>query len=474
MNKNSVAIYVRVSTEAQAQKESSIPEQIDRCKGYCRARSWSVFHVYTDAGFSGGSINRPAIQQLIADAKEKKFDRVLVYKLDRLSRSQKDTLYLIEDVFIKNDVSFVSLSESFDTGTPFGIAMVGILSVFAQLERANITERMSLGRTARAKKGKYHGGSRAPIGYRYIDGELVVDPYEASLIRKIFDMCESGMSPHRIAVELNDNNLTRGDLLWNQTLLKNVLTKKTYIGMVQFKGEWYPGEHEPIITPEQFDIVQKKLAEFRKTKIVENRNPGKASSLLAGLIYCKRCGAKYYKGNNGTRPGKPTIYSYNCYNRRFVDSTKIKCTNKGWRMEKLDELVLNEVAKLRIDTSALQQHQPEKEKPDLSAGFQAELKKIDSQIVRLMDLYSEDDMPLDILKGRIENLNKRREGIMKELEAIRAAEKNKPSENEIKELAENLAEYVSLNDLPASRKILAELIDRIEIDGEDIDIFWKF
>ena len=148
-----VAIYVRVSTQEQAVEGYSISEQIDRLTKFCEAHSWKLYKVYTDPGFSGGNMNRPSLQKLFADCTQKRFDTVLVYKLDRLSRSQKDTLYIIEDLFLTNHVDFISMSENFDTSTPFGRAMIGILSVFAQLEREQIKERMAMGREGRAKQG---------------------------------------------------------------------------------------------------------------------------------------------------------------------------------------------------------------------------------------------------------------------------------------------------------------------------------
>ena len=112
-------IYVRVSTQEQAQEGYSIGEQEDRIKKYCSAMGWTVYKVYADPGFSGGSTNRPALQQLIQDVKDHRINKVVVYKLDRLSRSQRDTLNLIEDVFNSNEVDFVSMSENFDTSSPF-------------------------------------------------------------------------------------------------------------------------------------------------------------------------------------------------------------------------------------------------------------------------------------------------------------------------------------------------------------------
>ena len=137
------AIYIRVSTLEQAQEGYSIGAQKERLLAYCKAHGWGVADFYIDGGYSGSNLNRPGIQKLIAEVAS--FDLVLVLKLDRLSRSQRDTLHLIEDIFLPNNVDFISMSESFDTSTPFGRAMIGILSVFAQLEREQIKERLSWG-----------------------------------------------------------------------------------------------------------------------------------------------------------------------------------------------------------------------------------------------------------------------------------------------------------------------------------------
>jgi site-specific DNA recombinase len=180
------ALYVRVSTAEQAKEGYSIGEQLDRLTKYCEAMKWEVYKSYTDPGYSGANTNRPGLQDMLADIRNGKIDKVVVYKLDRLSRSQKDTLNLIEDNFLAYNCDFVSLSENFDTSTPFGRAMVGILAVFAQLEREQIKERMSMGKEARAKEGKWHGGVN-PIGYDYIDGQLVINDYAAMQIKEVYE-----------------------------------------------------------------------------------------------------------------------------------------------------------------------------------------------------------------------------------------------------------------------------------------------
>ena len=189
---------------------------------------WNNYVIYNDAGFSGANTNRPALQNLIEDVKAGKIEKVIVYKLDRLSRSQLDTLYLIEKVFLANSCDFVSISENFDTATPFGRAMIGILAVFAQLEREQIKERMAMGKTARAKKGLTNCGANPPIGYDYTDGKLYVNDYEAMLIKKVFGEFLSGKTPYSIAKDLNSAGLTHKYGLWKITTIRQILKNKTY------------------------------------------------------------------------------------------------------------------------------------------------------------------------------------------------------------------------------------------------------
>ncbi|MDG3375034.1 recombinase family protein, partial [Vibrio parahaemolyticus] len=124
------ALYERVSTTAQAEEGYSIGAQIDRLTKFAESKGYQVVNHYTDAGYTGSKLDRPGLKKMIQDIEHSKIDVVIVFKLDRLSRSQKDTLYLIDDVFLKNNVEFVSMSESFDTSTAYGRAMLGLLSVF--------------------------------------------------------------------------------------------------------------------------------------------------------------------------------------------------------------------------------------------------------------------------------------------------------------------------------------------------------
>ena len=248
-----IALYCRVSTQEQAVNGHSITEQQDRLTNYCKSRGWKDYKPYVDAGFSGAKTDRPALSKLLKDVESHKVKTVLVYKLDRLSRSQKDTLMLIEDVFLANGCDFVSISENFDTSTPLGRAMIGILAVFAQLEREQIKERMNMGKEARAKLGKYKGGGSVPVGYDYVDGKLIVNEYEAMQIREIHELYQQGYSIKAITQICADKGYTHKYGEWIEIRVKKVLTNRLYTGKIFYRGQCFDGEHEPIIDEETFN-----------------------------------------------------------------------------------------------------------------------------------------------------------------------------------------------------------------------------
>lgn len=147
------ALYIRVSTDAQYEEGYSVEAQKLKLEQYCALHDIVNYEFYIDGGWSGSNIDRPEMKRMIEEIIARKIGAVIVYKLDRLSRSQKDTIILLEEVFNPNDCNFISLNENFDTTTPYGKAMIGILSVFAQLERENIKERTRMGMQERVKSG---------------------------------------------------------------------------------------------------------------------------------------------------------------------------------------------------------------------------------------------------------------------------------------------------------------------------------
>lgn len=484
--KKNVALYVRVSSERQANEAHySIPEQIDRLKSYCKAKEWNVYKIYTDGGQSGAYLDRPALNELVKDATLKKYNMVLVYKLDRLSRRQKDTLHLIEDVFMENDIDFTSVVENLDTSTPTGRAFIGLLSVFAQLEREQIQERMKMGKAGRAKKGKYHAGGTIPIGYNYENGNLIINEYEAMQVRLVFDLRSQGydiraieryMQEHGYKHKGNNNIESSND--WYSNTIRRVLKNKVYLGLIKHHDEYFQGEHEPIIDEDLFYQLQ---PELEANSLKYSHNDGKYKSLLGGIIYCEKCGAKYaYNTNSVRHPERceKTGY-YGCYSR----SKRVKkmvvdpnCKNKNWRSKELDESVVNEIKRLKFEEGALRSIRTTKivDTHDQTEQIKKRLSQIDAQISKLMDLYTLGSIDLDIIQSKISPLTTEKGNLENTLHELLADQKPNMDDDTVMSLVDSFLEKTKNGTLDERRDILAILIDRIDLNESEVNIHWNF
>lgn len=475
-----VAIYTRVSTTLQADEGYSLEEQINKLKSYCDIKDWTVYKVYSDGGFTGSNIERPAMTNLVSDAKAKKFDTVLVYKLDRLSRSQKDTLYLIEEVFIKNDINFLSLNENFDTSSAFGKAMIGILSVFAQLEREQIKERMMLGKVGRAKSGKSMMWGKSSYGYEYHkkNGSMEIVPGEAIIVKKIFELYVSGKSITKLRDYLNENNLlTNKKVKWSYQATRGVLTNPVYCGLIRYDGQIYPGLHEPIISKEMFDLTQEIIKERQMTALTNcNPRPFKAKYMLSGIGRCGYCGAplKIMLGrirNDGTR----TI-RYDCTNR-FPRKTKPitvyndykKCNSGYYYKDDVEKVVLDRIYSLQLDNDATDKIFGKDEIID-NSKIEKEIKQINLKIEKLNDLYLNDLISLEELKSKTTNLINQKKLLEDEI-----TDRHKKKENPLKKQAIKTISNKNIYELSYEDQalIVKSLINRIYVKENEIQIEWK-
>lgn len=461
-----VALYIRVSTPEQAREGYSIAEQKDRLIAYCRAKDWLISGVYVDGGFTGSNLKRPAIQKLISETD--KFDLVLVYKLDRLSRSQKDTLYLLEEVFHPRGVAFVSMQESFDTSAPLGKAMVGLLAVFAQLEREQIKERTLMGRLARAKAGLYHGGGHIPIGYDYIDGHLVLNPYEADQVRKIYAWYLSGASFKAISDRLCAEGYSNKYSSYNSwTCIRNILSNETYTGTVHFGGVITRNAHDAIITRAQFEAVQCLRAKRQRPHGRTIPTPG---NLLSGRLFCGICGGRYYLRNTGR-------YSYfTCYSRSKQVRNMVKdpnCRNRIWPRQELESRISAKIRGrlkspgLAAELAAARQSPVQ---PRVENAAIDRLRGIDKQIDKCMDLYAQDSIPSQVISKKISAL-------LAEKSALQKMSPSKggltaPPLDIVQQLIENAEQIWDFSDDHQKKRILQSLIDKIVLSGENIEIFW--
>ncbi|MCX4256477.1 MAG: recombinase family protein [Oscillospiraceae bacterium] len=464
------AIYIRVSTLEQAQEGYSVGEQKERLIAYCKAHDWLIADVYVDAGYTGSNINRPGMQKLIGETD--KFDLVLVYKLDRLSRSQRDTLYLIEEIFLPHNVDFISMQESFDTSTPFGKAMIGLLAVFAQLEREQIKERTRMGRIARAKAGLYHGGGYIPTGYDYLDGKLVINPYEAEQVQKIFEWYLAGNSLKSVAERLHEEGYTtRYGNYSSWSTIRNILENDVYLGHLHFGEIEVDNAHEAIISEEQFEAVRV-LRGKRREKF--GNDAFQAKHLLTGMLFCGHCGGRYYMRNTG----KYTYYS--CYSRTKQMKSMIKdpnCQNKHWKGPELEEKVDAEIRKLLESpemaielSSARAKTKPVVVKKNVS--IEKRIKEIDKQINKLMELYQHDNIPPELLGEKINKLYAEKTTLSTSLDPVEEIEAM-PFDL-VEELISNAADIWDFADEMQKRRIMQSLISKIVLTDEDVKIVWAF
>lgn len=476
---NKVAIYVRVSTTNQAEEGYSIDEQIDKLEAYCKIKDWTVYKVYTDGGFSGSNTERPALESLIKDANKKKFDTVLVYKLDRLSRSQKDTLFLIEDVFIKNGIEFLSLQENFDTSTPFGKAMIGLLSVFAQLEREQIKERMQLGKLGRAKAGKSMMWTKTSYGYDYHKetGTVTINPAQSLAIKFIFESYLSGRSVTKLRDDLNDKYPK--PIPWNYRAVRKILDNPVYCGYNQYLGEIYKGNHEPIITKEVYDKTQKEL-KIRQRTAAENVNPRPFQSkyMLSGIVQCGYCLAplKILMGvirKDGTR-----FIKYECHQRHprkikgvTTYNDNKKCDSGFYYKDDLEAFVLQEVNKLQHDTDYLDEIFSDNQKEAIDrASYQKQIQELTKKISRLNDLYIDDRITLEELQAKSAEFLNMRGLLEKELENDPTL-KQEETKTKIKKTLKK--GDISEMDYEAQRDIVRALIKKVQVTADSIVIKWR-
>ena len=290
------AIYTRKSTEHGIELEfNSLDAQREACEAYIKSQAhegWqAISEHYDDPAFSGASLERPALQRLLADIDTDKVNIVVVYKIDRLTRSLSDFAKLV-DIFDKKNVSFVAVTQQFNTTTSMGRLTLNVLLSFAQFERELSSERVRDKVAASRRKGKWTGGV-IPLGYDIVDKKLAINPAEAETIRIIFkrylelkclrrlkeDLDDRGIiSKHRKAQGSGGRRMSYGPLAY---LLKN----RTYLGEIGHKGQWFAGEHEPIIDQATFDQVQELM---KANSVARRQRRSENGALLAGLVYDDR------------------------------------------------------------------------------------------------------------------------------------------------------------------------------------------
>jgi len=352
LQKKRCAIYTRKSTEEGLDMEfNSLDAQREACDAYIASQKhegWvHVPDIYDDGGFTGGNMERPALKRLINDIKHKKIDTVVVYKVDRLSRSLSDFSKLI-DLFDEHNVSFVSVTQQFNTTTSMGRLTLNILLSFAQFEREVIGERIRDKFAASKRKGMWMGGV-TPLGYVVKDRHLLIEPTESEAIKQIFERFLMIRSVTTLVRELpklgivsKKRTTKTGKIIGGKPLYKasiyKMLTNPIYIGKTKHKDKIYEGRHDAIISQDIWDRVQASLKESPRKRAVKTHE--RTKGVLCGILKCGGCFSPMSPSHSRKSNGRLYRY-YNASNfkRGKCDDCPIKQVSAG----EIETVVLNQL-----------------------------------------------------------------------------------------------------------------------------------
>jgi site-specific DNA recombinase len=359
------AIYTRKSTEEGLEQEfNSLDAQRESAESYIasqKSQGWITLpQHYDDGGFTGGNIDRPAISRLLEDIDDGKIDCVVVYKVDRLSRSLLDFTKILER-FEKRSVSFVSVTQQFNTTNSMGRLTLNILLSFAQFEREVISERTRDKIAMARKKGKYTGG-RPVLGYDIAPGggKLLINETEAMQVRKIFELYLKNRSLLAVLDELEHlgwqtkswvtrKGKVRQGEQYNKKRIAALLKNPIYIGKIQYEENLYEGEHEAIVEPQVFESVQRMLANNRQ--VLRADQPNRHGGILKGLLRCKACGCGM--GHSTTKKNSGKSYRYYICRNAIVRGWS-NCPQPSLPANEIERFVIDEIRSIGLDEGLIE------------------------------------------------------------------------------------------------------------------------
>lgn len=523
------AIYSRKSLFTG--KGESIENQIELAREYGNRLGVTDYLIYEDEGFSGGNMNRPKFQQLLKDAKSKKFDVLICYRLDRISRNVADFSSTLE-MLQSNNIDFVSIKEQFDTSTPMGRAMVYISSVFAQLERETIAERVRDNMLQLAKTGRWLGGQE-PYGYSaervtYLDEELkerslmklIPVQEELEVIKLIFSKYLKLHSITQVVKYLNLAGIkgkTGGD--WATMQVKRVLANPIYVksspkvekylkslginvfgepngngyltynktkNIIHYRdiSEWIAavGKHPGIIDSEEWLECQS-IQDKNKDKKMPRLGTGDTDALLNGVLKCAKCGSNMkIKQGHKSRTEEGKTYSYYVCACKYNSYGK-KCDNDNIRIDRLDNLVIQEISayskELLVDELSLAleneiSNNPYKDKIESLKVNITEKETAISNLVKQLSLNSNEQVAKYIF-AEMEKINSEIKELKDQLEEV---ERNNNTLDEqidntqivLDSLNKFNKEFSALTDIQQKRNLIQTIVDNITWDG-DTSIF---
>jgi len=509
-----VAIYTRVSTEDQAREGTSLEVQREFLISYAKREGWEIYYpekdrIYEDDGYSGYTTERPALKKLLSDAKKKKFEMIIVHKIDRFSRNLRDLLNLVDELESLN-ISFKSATEVYDTSNSAGKMMFQQLGSFAEFERNRIKERVFPGMVKGVERGNWQGARYSPYGYSYnkLDPEkkLRVVKEEAGIVNLIYTMYLSGQSTQQIAGYFYKKDYkTRSGGKFNTKLICDILKNQVYLGNLVWNTHHYDkkqktlkgcryirndaskviiakGKHEAIICQEDFDAVQKKLEQARKG-VVKKCNSNDYP--LTGILFCARCGNRFQGCINvASRENKKTKTKrryYRCSARQTYD---IHCDNLYARADELEAVVyriIQIISEQDIDDARLfnlvknssLSYSEDSEKQMGEAKLKLEENLLKQE--RLSKIYSEGLLAIEAYKKQIMPLREEEKELKSDIRKVELSlierERNEEYLRMIKDVANHFETTKEKMDIITKKGLLKILFKSIKIDSGRISSF---
>ena len=446
--------YMRVSTEKQAEEGNGLDSQRRDIENYCRKNELIVNDWYIDDGYTGANMDRPELQRLVNDCSRKRVKCVVAWKLDRLSRSMIDGLYLIERVFQPNNIIFKCVHDSVSYDSPMEQAYTQMMAVFAQLDKNTMMLRMRGGMLERVKQGYWMGGGNTPYCYTYDKekGILIPIPERKEQANKALDLFISGNSDVSIQKILGYPS---------EHTTNMVLTSVVNIGMIPYKGNVYKGLHEPIFDKDKFELAQ----ELRKSRRISKTSSCNQTNLLTGLCYCGVCGCamRYQKWTHG----KHKIY---CCSRNkhlnYLPNHNPNCSNSNEWADEIEKQVEEQILKISLDLSS---YKP-KEKETKLQIMQSQLDKEKTKLKRLYSLYAEgNDTVLEMISDCEKSISELKEKI--EIESKNSV--NTQKKEFVYENIKKIADVWNNIDKKQKNMILKSIISKIVIVNGNIEIQLK-
>jgi site-specific DNA recombinase len=457
-------IYMRVSTEEQAREGFSIHAQKEKLSKYANANDWEIVDFYVDDGISGKNIqDRPDALRLIEDVKNGKVTNVLVYKLDRLTRSVKDLISLIE-LFESHECCFNSVTEKLDTSNAVGRMFIKIIGIFAEFERENLAERVSFGYEQKTREGNYTN-TNGVNGYDYIvgSGDLVINEEERIIVERIYEEYLNGTSMLKIAKMLNTEKVPskRGGY-WSQSTIKSILTNPLYIGKIRYgvskklqpRAFSVDGTQDAIIDNDTFERVQNLI---QKRKHFHTKKYPSENAFFSTVLKCSNCGASFHSKMQKQK-GKYYI-TYYCNNKQIGKCNKsgishIKVLNAF--LEYIDNYKLN--SNITIETN---------KKNDVKLSkIQTEIESIEKKRKRLQMLFINEEIDTNDYKEITEQLSIKKKELIDLLEEPQTKEEE-INFDDIKEIIVDLKNNWNHLDTKEKYQFINQFVKTIYIDVID-------